>query len=166
MEKNILLRKSLFLLVLVALIFPVFFISLQAPLLSFEWDPLLAKIGLGAIKQAILSTLLTMILGGLATLGLLSIAGGMPSKKMQFLQFALILPGFVPPLLVVTLSVRVMNYLPTGLWAVVFFHVLMNVGLVTVILYHLIRERASEWLEFSQVAGVPKGRRLFYGILK
>ncbi len=166
MEKSILLRKSLFVFLLSGLLFPIVYVSLQAQWFHFEWDPVLFRVAVGAMQQSLGSTVLTLVLGGLGAIGLLGVSSFCRRTPFQIFQFTLVLPGFFPPLLVVTLTVRVLGFLPTGLWSVIFFHVLMNIGLVSVFFFQLIKDRAGGWIEVAQVAAVPRGRFILQGLLR
>ncbi len=148
------------------LLFPIVYVSMQAQWFQFEWDPVLFRVALGAVEQSLGSTVLTLALGGLGALGLLGVSSFCRRTPFQIFQFALVLPGFFPPLLVVTLTVKVLGFLPTGLWSVIFFHVLMNIGLVSVFFFQLIKDRAGAWIEVAQVAAVPRGRFILQGLLR
>ncbi len=152
--------------ILGALVFPLLLVSLHAEWLSFVWDPFLFKVAVGASQQALLSTLLSLLLGGLGALGLLGVAPQIRPARLQILQFLLILPGFIPPLLVVTLSTKVLHHLPIGLGAVVFFHVLMNVGLISVLMFQLLISRGQSWIDFAQVANISPWCFMTRGLAK
>lgn len=161
MEKSFLLRHSLLFLVLLFLFFPVWFLSTQFHWNGLLWDPSLVVIAQGAFVQALLSTLVTIVLGGVSSLGLHHFFARSSKSLQRLAVFMLILPSFMPPILLIILTVKGLSFLPVGLWAVVFFHVLMNVGVVSLLILRFIEQKAVSWIQWSQVAGVSTARFLW-----
>jgi thiamine transport system permease protein len=154
MEKSFLLRGTCFTLLLCLLCFPFMVLVRQVPWEWPAWDDSLPMVLKGAFLQSVLSTALTIVFGVLGLVGLLSIMHRLTQRMRGLVQFLLIFPSFLPPILVVVLSIQTLSFLPTGLWGVVFFHVLMNAGLVSLLLYLRMENKAGLWVMWGQVAGI------------
>lgn len=131
----------------------------------FVIDPFLLQVLLGALLQACLSTFVTLIMGGLGCLGLIYILGRIPYSWHSTLLFLVLSPSFIPPLVLVTLSIKVFGSLLTGLTGVVFFHTLMNLGLASVIFYKLLSHKAYPWIRFAIVSGVSRKRFIIKALI-
>lgn len=125
---------------------------------SLSWDPFLPRIVMGALLQAVLSTFLTLGLALLGAWGLLSLQTRWLGRRRVGLHSLFILPSFLPPILCVTLSSGALGFLPRGLWGVVFFHCLMNVGLATLLVATLYKRVLPQALRDCQVFGIPPWR--------
>jgi thiamine transport system permease protein len=135
LEKSLFLRKLVGATVLLVLLFPLFNILRYGGLGAFEWEPSLITIVWGAIVQSGLSTIITMSMGTLGAMGLLQLRFRVSQHLFRWFSFLLVVPSFIPPLIIITLAVATLSFLPRGLWGVVFFHVFMNVGLASLLLY-------------------------------
>ncbi len=158
MEKSFLLRAGLALSLLLCLAFPVLHILMYVPFTRLTWDPYLGPVLFGATLQALLSSVLTLLLGFLGALGLAQNQVTMATGKFRLLVFALILPSFLPPLLTVSLTVGILGFLPMGLVGVIFFHIFMNVGLVSVLMASTLVNSITRAMRETQVMGVGKWR--------
>jgi len=154
LEKSFLLRACLALSLLLCLAFPVLHILFYVPFTSLTWDPFLSPVLLGATVQALLSSVLTLLLGFLGALGLAQNQVIMTPGRFRVLVFALILPSFLPPLLIVSLIVGFFGFVPMGLAGVIFFHVFMNVGLVSVLMASTLVNDMTRALRESQVMAI------------
>lgn len=165
MEKSVLLRKILFFSVLCLLLFPVVYLPFFVPLRLGEWDPFFLQVCQGALIQSTLSTFLTLFFGVAGCLGLFALEQRVPPKLFQVLQLSLLVPGFVPPIIVVALVTKVLGYLPAKLPGVVFFHVIMNMGLVTLLFYRLNLRKAGVWVRQARLYNVSLVKFLFKALL-
>ena len=165
MEVSVLLRKGVLLFVFFALLSPVFYLSLHLPLEALVWDAFLGPVLKGAFIQSLLSTLVTLVLGLLTGLGLIEWTLRLSPVRFSFLQFLILLPCFLPPIILVTLITYSLGFLPTGLMGVVFFHALMNTGLMALVFYSFLKTHAPSWIRFAQVAQVSPRRFIFKGLL-
>ena len=136
MEKSLLLRKSVFWLVLIYILAPLIHIFSYYSWSGWHgWDSFLHKVLTGAFIQALLSTFLTLFFGTLGAFGLLSRHSGKQAPGLsRFIIFLLLTPCLLPALFVILLAFKATGFLPTGLWGVVWFHCLMNVGLSSLLL--------------------------------
>ncbi len=171
MEKSILLvasqffRKLIFLSVLGGLIFPLLFLVSHFSLQKIYWDPFLIAILRGAFTQTALSLVFTITFGFFGALSLFSLRRSLTEKQFYVLSFLLISPSFIPPIMVVLLIAKSLSYLPTGLEGVVFYHAIMNIGLVSVLLHRQIDKKAKSFARDNLVSGVSCRRFIFRGLL-
>lgn len=165
MEKSFLLRKLVFAFVLIFLTFPLLY------LLSFidgrwvDFDPFLFVVLEGALVQALLSTTITLFVGFVGALGLIGLRQKLNVTSYQTLSLLAVLPSFLPPIIIIVLGGYGLRSLPTGLSGVVFFHSLMNIGLVSVMLSRVISVKAPRWLRGSLLANVPMSKFILRGLL-
>ncbi len=165
MEIRFLLRNLVFFFVLAVLSIPLLSILYQVPKMSFQYDPSLGWVIKGALLQALTSTLFTLVFGFLGALGLLSLKNKSSQKLIKSLSWIAILPSFLPVIMVVLLASQILMFLPTGLTGVVFFHTLMNTGLVSVFFESLILKTASDWYKIALVSGVDNKKFIFMGLI-
>ena len=90
------------------------------------WDVTLLSVLFGAFQQSIVSTLLTLVLGFVGAVGLLGLKERVPAQSFHFCCIALVVPCFLPPIIVVLLSSSFLGWLPTGLFGVVLFHLITS----------------------------------------
>lgn len=140
------------------------YLPLHFSFTQLAWDPHLLPVLKGALVQSLLSTVLTVGLGALGALGLIDLSLKLSKRGFFLLQFLVILPSFIPPIMVVTLGAKTLGYIPTGLFGVVLFHCLMNLGLMSLLVYKFLDAKASHWIRFARVANVPKSRFLINGL--
>ncbi len=156
MEKSFLLRSLSFALVLLALFFPVPFLLAHMSMDGPWFDPFLGTVVWGAFLQGFASALISLLLGVLGAFGLLSLGQKRSRRQLALFYGMLILPGFVPPIIVVALVSKMFGFLPLGLFGVVFFHVLMNLGLVSVVFHRILLKKTNLWVRDALVANVKK----------
>lgn len=145
--------------------FPLIHILFYSFPLSLTFDPILVKVVSGALVQSILSTVITLA-GGLAgAFGLLSYSVRWRPTTFRALTLFIAAPSFFPPLIVVLLGSFSFGFLPMGLWGVVFFHTLMNIGLVAVLLFQTLRDKSQNFLREALVWGVAPRYFIVCGLL-
>jgi len=164
MEKTILLRRAVAGCLLFLFLFPSLHLLFYIDRLEFRWEPELVAALRGAFLQSTVSAILTLTLGLIGAWGLLALKNFEDSKS-NGLRLLGLLPGFLPPLLVITLGFRSWPSLPQGLWGVVFLHILMNLGLASVMCEIVLREKAKGWLALRAIEGVAMPRFLLRGLL-
>ncbi len=165
MENRILLRNLVFLFLLFILSFPVVYLLFYVEQIQFIWDPTLLTVLKGALLQAGLSTFFTLVLGFLGALGFLKLRGMIKPTHFDWVSLFAIVPSFLPVIIIIVLFSDLFGFLPTGLWGVVFFHTMMNVGLVSLLIEKLIFNTTSDWYKLSLVSGVHPTRFILKGLL-
>ncbi|MCB0378589.1 MAG: ABC transporter permease subunit [Bdellovibrionales bacterium] len=165
MERSLLLRNIIFFIVVLGFFFPLVYLLLFVPQLQWQWDSSLPRILQGALIQALYSSFLSLSLALLSGLGLLSLRERLSGTLQLSIRILIVLPSFLPPIFVVLLGTRALSFLPTGLWGIVFFHSLMNFGLVAVFIEKILASKASAWALLGRVEGLPKPRLIFQGVL-
>lgn len=165
MEKNLLLRKGIYSFVILLLVFPLAYISTY-----ISWQPLVVDdafwvtVG-GAFLQSLISTLGSLIAGFVGALGLLRLKESLRPSLFKVLKITLIIPSVAPPLIIILIGSHVLGYLPLGLWGIIFFHCLMNIGLVSVLLFYSIYRKSGYWLKASLICGVSNFQFVVRGLL-
>lgn len=165
MEKSLLLRKGAFYLLVFLIIFPILHILFYSLPLSFTFDPFLLKVVTGALLQSVLSTGITLVLALIAAFGLLNASVRWRPSRFRLLSLFIAAPSFFPPLIVVLLGAYSLGFMPTGLWGVVYFHVIMNVGLVSVLLFQTLRDKSQVYVREAIVWGVSRRQLIVRGLL-
>lgn len=165
MEKSFLLRRVIWLAVAAGLLFPVLHLLLFIPTSRPEWDPFLLNVIFGAGIQTLLSLVFTFLIGLPAGFGLIGLKVRLSSLVFRCLCVVILTPGFVPPLLLVLLGSRGLGFFPTGLFGVVYFHILMNLGLFSFIFFKLVQKKAPSWIDHAVVSGVKPLRFVLKGLL-
>ncbi|MEM7645771.1 MAG: ABC transporter permease subunit [Pseudomonadota bacterium] len=165
MEKSLFLRNTSFFSLLIFLQFPLFYLLFKVSWSELSFDQQLFSVFLGAFEQSFFSLLLSLFFGFLGSLGLLWTQSKLHGRWSQFLDFAILCPSFLPPLVVVLLSAVSLGFLPVGLWGIVFFHTLMNVGLVSVFFYDIFQQKIHGLVEESMVMGVGSWKTIVKGLL-
>ncbi len=103
--------------------------------------------------QSLFSATLTLLLAGLATIGLMSFR-----QYPKWIEPILILPAFLPPLYLVSAG---LNFYPLqGLGAVVVMHSFMNLGFVAVAIKNLISTHLGQSLELAFLEGATSKQLL------
>ena len=106
-----------------------------------------------AMEQSIISVIITLLLGYMGALGLVSIT---KSTILRKIEMVMVLPIFLPQLFVVISVSNSMFFLfgeYKGLKSILFINTLMNIGLVSVILSHSIRHIAGGPLKLAYIEG-------------
>ena len=165
MEKSLLLRKSLFSLVFLFLGFPLVILAFNVPLGAATWDPFLGTVVAGALKQSIFSLLLTLFLSFIGTFGLISLKAKVSKINFQIFCFLISIPAFLPPIIVVVLGVKSLGQLYTGLSGVVLYHLIMNIGLITYLLFNQLNDKAQLWMRDSYIMAVSPLKFILKGLL-
>ncbi|MCJ8276633.1 MAG: hypothetical protein MJK18_07310 [Bdellovibrionales bacterium] len=154
MEKSFLLSRALPFLFLFIFILPLVHLLFYVRLKPVAWDPFLLKVMGGAVIQASLSTLVTMALAILGSMGMVSVFDRLSTKLNYVLTVAIMLPSFLPPIVNIILGSQAIGHYWTGLWGIVFFHSLMNLGIVGFILAKRTHEQAGGWAQLCRVEDV------------
>lgn len=89
--------------------------------------------------QALASSAFTLCLAFPAAWGLLALKKRVSEKVFLALEFFILVPSFLPTLMVMVSFLVLLPFFPFGFWGVVAMHALIELGLVTVFL--------SRWLE-------------------
>ena len=165
MEESFLLKKFFSLIIAVFFTYPIFYLLTYVGYWTSPWEPALWLAIKATFLQASLSSLSCLALGFFAASGLLWIR--LERKSFYFFaQLFALLPGFIPPILVVTLSFGASQNMPLGLGGIVFFHSLMNIGIVAILLEKVLIDKTSRWSDLSLVEGVSFTRFFLQGIIK
>lgn len=142
------------------LLLPLGVLLFQTDQLSFHhvstWLPVLGK----TLFQAFFSAVGSLVLGLAGALGLLAISS---DRWRGGLRMVALLPGFLPPLLVLSsvfLWSDVFSWELRGMGAVIFIHVLINSGICSVAVADLILGKLGSLTRVSRVLGA--GRWQYY----
>ena len=166
MEKSLLLRKAVFYFLLLYLIVPLLHLFIRYPMdQTWHWDPHLKKVLFWALVQAFLSSFFTLFFGALGAFGLIAQSSRLSQTRQAFVLFLALTPCLLPPLFVVLLSYRATQFLPLGLWGIVWFHCLMNVGLSSFLLFKIIEEKIFQFYPLSLVNAVSNSKFILRGLL-
>ena len=165
MEKGFLLRRLLFILLILFFSFP--FLHLWFYLGHIDWslDSYFFKAIQGSFVQALFSAVVTLVLSLLGALSLIHLQDKWKTSPFKVLETLFLLPAFVPPLIFVLLFLKWLWFMPLGLWGIVSIHVLMNVGVMSFLLKRLFVSKGSQWSELCLVEGVQQWRFLCFGLL-
>lgn len=137
----------------VLFLLPLFVLAFKVTEINFEqssvWLPVFGK----TLLQAGLSALFSVGLGIVGALGLLGMS---QSRWLGFVSWMALLPGFFPPLIVLS-SLFVwsdqLGFELKGLGAVVFVHVVINSGICSVAIYDLIVGKLGELSSVARLMG-------------
>lgn len=99
------------------------------------------KIYIPSLLQALASTLLTLLLALFFAWGLLAWRNAFSKKLFLLLEYFILVPSFLPPLIVIVSVLSLFSQFPFGFWGVVAMHVIFEVGVVSVFL--------SRWLAYK-----------------
>ena len=151
-------KKSFAILLAALLLFPLLVLLSKTSEMNFVgstvWLPVLGM----TLLQAFLSATLSLALGLIGALGLLSLT---TSRWSPWIRTATLLPGFLPPLLVLSsvfLWADKLGWELRGLGAVVFVHALINSGICAVAIADLIVNKLGMFSSVSQVLGAGRWR--------
>ncbi len=108
------------------------------------------------VLQAGVSAILSLVLGVVGALGLLSLTDG---KAQKFARLFVLVPNVVPTLMVILASMNVWQA-GRGLGAIVFVHVILNAGLVATVVAGLISSKLGSMAELAHVEGASRTRFL------
>ena len=100
------------------------------------------------VLQSFASAAVSFIFGLWGALGFRSVRS---LKKRQALEILALLPTLLPSLFVVLSFVNGTSFY--GLWAIVAVHSLMNIGLVSVLIFHLIESQLGGWTTRAYLEG-------------
>ena len=165
MEKSLLLRSFFTILLAIFFLAPLATLFYWLGFFQIELPSDFFMALRGASLQAFLSSLVCLVGGLWGAMGLLWLRDR--HEKIHPLSSLLVLiPGFLPPLLVVVVVLNLWNQTPMGLMGVVFFHSLMNIGLASVLLERLMVTRSSQWSLWARVEGLTFSHFLFRGVLR
>lgn len=89
--------------------------------------------------QALCSSLVTLLMAFPAAWGMLALKRRCSSQLFLFFEFLILIPSFLPSLMVMISVLVLLPFFPFGFWGVVGMHTLIEVGLVAVFL--------NRWLE-------------------
>lgn len=149
----------------VILICPVFAILFFAH--SWSWPDTAALLSVlqSTLSQSIVSAAISLVLGTIGALGLLSFAG---QPRYRWFELACLLPGFLPPLLVILPVFRWgswVGHYPFGWHGIVLVHSLMCIGLVAVAVARLIQSKLGGMIELAWVEGASRWSLIRQGLL-
>lgn len=106
--------------------------------------------------QAIGSALIAGVMGLGISLGLNGI-----QKRIQFVEYLLYLPSFLPPLFLILICMSWIDPFPSGIVAIVFIQSLSYAGLLGVEFSRLFRDKVGAISEVGYVLGFSKSQFLF-----
>lgn len=99
------------------------------------------QIYIPSLLQALASTVFTLGISFFLSWGLLALRRSWSAKNFLIFEYFLLLPSFVPPLIVIVSVLSLFSQFPFGFWGVVLMHGVFEVGLVSVFL--------SRWLVYK-----------------
>lgn len=156
---------TLFFLIVVGLLFPVFHLFWLIPSEPVQFDFTFLRVCLYTSLQALLSAVLTLMLGFSSGLGLISLKNRLSPLHFKTLIVFIIVPSFAPPIMVLLTVVSAVNFLPMGLWGIIFFHVLMNIGVVAALFFQMIYAEAGNWFKIACLSDVKVSRFILLGLV-
>jgi thiamine transport system permease protein len=118
-----------------------------------------------SFSQAFLSAVLSLAIGGWASLGILNFSSGRGRHFRLGMEILCLLPNFLPPLFVLLAILNVVDPFPMGIIGIAFVHTMMNFGLVAVLLAGIIENKVGGVAELSLVEGSGRLRFLFKGMI-
>ena len=155
-----LIKKTPSLIVIFLILFPFFFVFLFKNFVlhlpsSSEWQ----RVFLSTFAQAGLSAFLSVSLGILGALGLLSLVE--KPKKQAMLELFCLLPALVPPLITVMAYINISELFmasgyPFSFYSVLIVHVLMNIGLSACFFCRLFQRQSGLWPPFAFLHGANR----------
>lgn len=143
----------LFLFILLLLVVPYIVLFISGVGIVFPGAEELIPVLTAAIFQSGMSTLLSLALGLLGALGLVSVRSG---KTKNIVEVLILLPAFVPTLFIVISWLNFVDFSGVslqGFSSVVLVHALINLGLVSVLLSKSIEKNISHFSVISRVMG-------------
>lgn len=152
------LRVLLGFFIAVLLFFPFLVIIANNRSFSIPFTPEVGRVILATTFQAALSALFSVVFGLVGAFGLLSLEG----RKARLAEIVALLPNAGP---VILLLISVMKFFPwaRGLTGIVFVHVLLNAGLLSVIFAEVIRVKLYGLAELAWVEGAS-GKKFFHKV--
>ena len=136
-------------------VFP--FVAVIARSSALELPPVgeIAMVFSSTAWQAGLSAIFALVLGVIGAMGILSLEG----RRARALEILAVMPNAVPVLI---LLLAVMKIFPwaRGVAGIVFVHVLLNAGLLSVALAQAMREKLGGFAELAWVEGASRRRFL------
>lgn len=116
----------------------------------------LAWIFQNSVLQAGLSSVLALLLGFWWARGLLYLERNLSTSQMQWLEFLLLLPNFLPALFILLILLSVISPFPFGLTGVVLVHGLMNASLVALFIKDILKKKLRPLAELSWIEGASQ----------
>ena len=115
--------------------------------------------------QAFFSSLISLLLGFWAALGILSFSNNNRKHWRFILEILCLLPNFLPPIFILLATLNIVDPFPMGVIGIVFIHTLMNFGLVAVLLAGIIETKVGGVIELAYVEGASRFAFLGKGLV-
>ena len=142
------------------LLFPLIFFCFRLKSIAWPEIPSLAKVVFFTTFQSGMSSILSLTLALLGSCGLLSLS---KKKYYFFIEGLVLLPCFIPPLLLVlslvSLTEKIINF-PFGLGALIFTQTLTYTGLCSVALTRILLKEAGPLSEWAYLHNISSWRFL------
>ncbi len=103
------------------------------------------------LLQALLSTLATVFLAFASAWGLLAVRGSLSPSLFLALEYMIVLPSFLPPLIVIVSVLSFLPFFPFGLGGVVLMHVFFEIGLLAVFLSRWLSQKMAPYNDFLRL---------------
>jgi thiamine transport system permease protein len=98
-----------------------------------------------SLLQALVSSLATLLVAAPSAWGLMALKRSLSPFIFLMLEFLLLTPSFLPPLIVMVSVLSVFHFFPFGFWGVVGMHTLFELGLVSVFLSRCFYKRIEPY---------------------
>jgi ABC-type Fe3+ transport system permease subunit len=112
----------------------------------FDWQMFIKNSAVfSSIWQALLSAMITLSLAFLGAWGLVALQTKLPPSVFLILEYFILLPSFLPPLIVIVSVLSLFSFFPFGFWGVVLMHSLFEVGLVAILLSRSLSHKQKDY---------------------
>lgn len=106
--------------------------------------------------QAFGSAVLALFLGFVLCLGLFQMQRFLSVRMIKVYEYALLLPGFLPPIFILLVFLELINPFPAGLASIILIHSAMNAGIVAILLKRIFEQKIIGLSEMSLVSGASQ----------
>ena len=158
-------KKVLSFLLFIFFCFPVFHLFFYLDKVDWSFDKYFFMAMRGSFVQSLISALGALFLGFFGSLGLSHLRRSLSPLYYSWFEVLVLIPSFVPPLVLVLLTLKGISFFPFGLWGVALFHISMHLGLVAVAYERILRKKALGWSELCLVEGVRPFKFIWKGLL-
>ena len=139
------------------LLLPYLIFILRTQLFSIPDAAEIVKVLSFTVSQALLSAVVSIILGFWGALGLVWTFSRFGEKIAKRAIIVLLLPNLVPALFLILSCLQIFKPFPFGLTGIVILHSIVNVGTVSVSLFLTLRSRHVRAIELAYVEGASLG---------
>lgn len=106
-----------------------------------------------SFAQALVSTLLTVLLAFSGALGLFWLEGRVSPRRYAIYEFTVLLPSLLPALFLVVPVLNLIPAFPFGFSGVVIFHAISEVGIIALVIKRILQQRLSAYADEAWLAG-------------